>query len=113
MVLLKAGQTQYYGADEQIVDKITFFNFRNAKPLPSAIPNPLCATLETVRTLTTAKDDNQKRPRVFRKVPFTYCSYHFDTCDCWTVLHDDNNRKRLKKDVWKSFQHRSRQIQTP
>lgn len=41
MVLLKAGLTQYYLADEQIVNRKSFFNFRNAKPLPSAIPVPL------------------------------------------------------------------------
>jgi hypothetical protein len=32
MVLLKAGLTQYYEADEQIVNNMTLFNFRNAKP---------------------------------------------------------------------------------
>jgi len=38
MVSLKAGRTQYYEADEQFVNRIALFNFRNAKALASEIP---------------------------------------------------------------------------
>lgn len=39
--IAKSRATQYYKADGKIVNDITSFDFRNAKSLPSAIPETL------------------------------------------------------------------------
>jgi hypothetical protein len=41
MVLAKAGQAPYYEAEEQTVNDIPILNYRNARTLPSAIPETL------------------------------------------------------------------------
>ncbi len=47
MVLPKAGQLQYYWVEERTIDCLILFIFKNAKSLPSAIPEMSLAVIRS------------------------------------------------------------------